>query len=97
MSWGEGVRKITSLPAAVVGLSRRGLLRAGYAADLVCFDPEKIIDRATFEDPMQPPEGVVHVMINGQWAVRDGVINTDPSVLALRPDACNGLTRTGQT
>jgi N-acyl-D-amino-acid deacylase len=53
-------------------LNDRGQLRESYAADLVVFDPGAVQDQATFESPHQYPLGISHVMVNGQWAVRDG-------------------------
>ena len=67
----EAVRKMTSLPARRMGLSDRGLLRPGMAADVVVFDPEKIRDVATFEEPNVYSEGVEHVVVNGR-VVLDG-------------------------
>jgi N-acyl-D-aspartate/D-glutamate deacylase len=61
----EAVRKMTGMPAQRFGLSQRGLIREGYAADLVLFDPGKIIDTATFQDPVRPAEGIVSVWVNG--------------------------------
>ena len=61
----EAVRKMTGMPAQRFGLSQRGLIRKGYAADLVLFDPGKIIDTATFQDPVSPAEGIVSVWVNG--------------------------------
>lgn len=71
MSLEEAVRKMTSLPADRLGLTDRGRLEEGYAADLVIFDPITVQDRATFENPHQYPEGISHVMVNGQWVVRE--------------------------
>jgi N-acyl-D-aspartate/D-glutamate deacylase len=68
----DAVRKMTSLNAAKLGISDRGLLRAGTFADVVVFDPARIIDRATYEDPFQYSEGVVHVIVNGQLVLEDG-------------------------
>jgi N-acyl-D-amino-acid deacylase len=62
----EAVHKMTGMPAQRFGLSQRGLIREGYAADLVLFDPEKIIDTATFNDPVRPAEGIVSVWVNGE-------------------------------
>ena len=72
----EAVRKMTSLPARRMGLSDRGLLRPGMAADVVVFDPEKIRDVATFEEPNVYSEGVEHVVVNGR-VVLDGGRMTD--------------------
>jgi N-acyl-D-aspartate/D-glutamate deacylase len=65
-------RKLAALPAQTLGLDRRGLLREGYYADVVVFDPETIRDRATFTEPHQYAEGMVHVFVNGGWVLRDG-------------------------
>lgn len=68
----EAVRRMTSWPAERLGLERRGLLEAGYFADIAVFDPAKISDRATFEAPHQYSEGVVHVFVNGGQVLADG-------------------------
>ncbi|HIC87934.1 MAG TPA: D-aminoacylase [Anaerolineae bacterium] len=68
----EAIRKMTSLPADRLGLRDRGRLEEGFAADLVIFDPATVQDRATFENPHQYPTSISHVMVNGQWVVRDG-------------------------
>ncbi|HEY7064340.1 MAG TPA: D-aminoacylase [Chloroflexota bacterium] len=68
----EAVRKMTSLPAQVLRLRDRGLLREGYWADLVVFDPDRVADRATFEQPKQYPVGVDHVLVNGTPVVDAG-------------------------
>jgi N-acyl-D-aspartate/D-glutamate deacylase len=59
------VHKMTGLAAQRFGLTRRGLIGEGFCADLVLFDPEKIIDTATFSDPVRPAEGVCGVWVNG--------------------------------
>ncbi len=61
----EGIRKITSLPASRLRLGDRGVVRPGMKADLVVFDPERIIDRADYADPHQYPEGIAAVIVNG--------------------------------
>jgi N-acyl-D-amino-acid deacylase len=68
----EAIRKMTSLPASNLGLDRRGLLREGYFADVVIFDPKTIIDRATYEKPHQYAVGVKHVFVNGVQVLKDG-------------------------
>src|SRR5262249_25690284 len=68
----EAVRRLTSLPSRTLGLLRRGLLEPGYAADVVVFDPARIQDHATFDDPHQYATGVEHVAVNGTLVVRDG-------------------------
>ena len=66
------VHKMTGMPAQRFGLERRGLIREGYHADLVLFDPEKIIDTATFEDPVRAAEGIAGVWVNGTLYLRCG-------------------------
>ena len=66
------IRKMTGLPAENVGLKQRGLIREGYFADLTIFDPNTVIDRATFEDPNQYPVGINYVIVNGQIEVDNG-------------------------
>jgi N-acyl-D-amino-acid deacylase len=68
----EAIRKLTSLPAVNLKLERRGLLRSGYYADVVAFDPDTIQDHATFTEPHQYATGVVHVFVNGVQVVKDG-------------------------
>jgi N-acyl-D-amino-acid deacylase len=68
----EAVRRLTSLPASNLGIARRGALKVGNYADVVVFDPEKITDRATFEQPHQFSTGVVHVLVNGTPVLKDG-------------------------
>lgn len=68
----EAIRKMTSLPAQTFNLWDRGLLRPGMAADLVVFDEKTIADRATFENPKQPPAGIAWVLVNGQPVIEAG-------------------------
>jgi N-acyl-D-amino-acid deacylase len=68
----EAIRKMTSLPAAHFRLSGRGLVKAGYAADLVIFDPARITDRATYEKPHAYPDGLPYVLVNGVLVVDRG-------------------------
>lgn len=69
----EAIRRMTALPAATFGMTDRGQIRTGYWADLVLFDPAKIADLATYDNPRQEPAGVNAVWVNGQLALRDGV------------------------
>ncbi len=57
--------KLSGFPAARFNLERRGLLREGYYADITVFDPETVIDKATFTDPHQLSHGISHVVVNG--------------------------------
>jgi N-acyl-D-amino-acid deacylase len=66
------IRRLTSLPAEKLHLERRGRLAPGYFADVVVFDPARIIDRATYRKPHAYAEGVVDVLVNGVPVVRDG-------------------------
>lgn len=72
LSLEEAVRKMSALPASIVGLGDRGTVVEGKAADLVVFDPDRVADTATFEDPHRYPEGIPHVVVNGSVVVRDG-------------------------
>lgn len=71
-SLSQAVRRMTSVPAAVFGLEDRGVLRNGAFADLVVFDPETIIDAASFETPIKSSPGIKLVMVNGQPVWSDG-------------------------
>ncbi len=68
----EAVRRLTSLPAGNLKIERRGALTPGYFADVVVFDPDEIIDHATFAEPHQYATGVVHVFVNGTQVLADG-------------------------
>ena len=68
----EAIRKLTSLPAGVLRIDRRGRLEKDYFADVVVFDPATIQDHATFAEPHQYATGVAHVFVNGVQVLRDG-------------------------
>jgi N-acyl-D-amino-acid deacylase len=72
MSIAEAVHRMTGMPAEKFRLTERGLVRAGYFADLVIFDPESIADIGTYEDPRRYPNGLSHVFVNGIAIVADG-------------------------
>ena len=80
----EAIRKMTSFPARRFKLTDRGLIRRGYKADLVVFDPEKIIDRATFPEPHLTAVGVQRVFVNGVEVWADGRVTDDRPGKALR-------------
>jgi N-acyl-D-aspartate/D-glutamate deacylase len=80
----DAIRKMTSRPAARVGLQDRGILRPGMAADITVFDPAAIRDVATFEDPNHYSVGVRHVFVNGRAVVTDGVITAERPGRPLR-------------
>ena len=73
MSWEQAIRKSSWLPAATIGMSDRGLIAPGMAADITVFDPQTVIDRATYENPALPSEGIRFVIVNGVMALEDGV------------------------
>lgn len=68
----EAIRKMTGKAAEAMNLPGRGLVKEGYFADLVLFDPDAVRDKGTFEQPRQYPDGIRHVIIGGKLAVRDG-------------------------
>ena len=68
----DAIRRLTSLPATNLGLKDRGSLKAGYAADIVIFDPARVRDLATFAKPQQLATGVRDVFVNGVQVLRDG-------------------------
>ncbi len=72
MSLELAVHKITSMPAAKLGLRDRGQIRTGAFADLVAFDSATVADRATFTEPHRYGEGIPLVMVNGAVTIRDG-------------------------
>lgn len=70
----EAVRKMTGAAANRLGLTDRGIVRPGMAADLVVFDPEKVLDRATYREPEVPPAGIEWVFVNGVAVVEKGAV-----------------------
>jgi N-acyl-D-aspartate/D-glutamate deacylase len=78
------VRSSSGFPADVLGLPERGYLREGYFADVVAFDPERIIDGATFDKPFEPPQGIEWVLVNGKPAVAEGKLTGALAGRALR-------------
>jgi N-acyl-D-amino-acid deacylase len=68
----EAVRRMTSLPATLFGLRERGTIALGMHADLVVFDPERVVDRATYEHPFVRPDGIRDVYVNGRGVLREG-------------------------
>jgi N-acyl-D-amino-acid deacylase len=68
----EAVRRLTAAPAARLGLRDRGLLRDGYAADLVVFDPSRVRANATYDEPRHFPDGIEYVIVNGELVVGGG-------------------------
>jgi len=77
LSLEECVAKMTGRSARRLGLTDRGLIRAGMVADLVLFDPETVADTATFDDPRRTPIGIPYVLVNGVIVIDDGVRTDD--------------------
>jgi dihydroorotase/N-acyl-D-amino-acid deacylase len=72
----EAIRKMTSLPAARAQLKNRGLLKEGFYADLVCFDPKTVNSRSTFADPLHYSAGIPYVAVNGQLVIDQSQITS---------------------
>ncbi len=72
LTWEETIRKMTGLPANIIGLEKRGLIREDFFADIVIFDPEKITDDADYKNPHRFSRGVEHLFINGQAVLSGG-------------------------
>lgn len=67
----QAVRKVTSFPATRFKLGKRGLLVPGYAADLVVFDPDRIQDKATYQQPVRHPEGIAQIVVQGKLTMSE--------------------------
>lgn len=80
----DAIRKFSALPAARMGLHDRGVIKSGTFADLTIFDPQRVCDRATFEDPVQTSVGIRHVLVNGVPVLRNGVVTGAKPGRALR-------------
>ena len=72
MTWEQAIRKSTWLPAATIGMTGRGLIAPGMAADVAVFNPATVIDRATYENPGVRSEGIEFVIVNGVVALDGG-------------------------
>lgn len=80
----EAIHRMTGLPAGKFGFRGRGIVREGAVADLVVFDPARIEDTATFEEPNRHPAGIAHVFVNGVHAVAHGALTGERAGRALR-------------
>jgi N-acyl-D-amino-acid deacylase len=83
-SMSKAIHRITMLPAETFGVRKRGVLKRGAFADIVIFDPEKIVDRATFEEPFLKPEGIHCVIVNGLPAIWKGEMTGNMAGRILR-------------
>ena len=72
LSLPEAIKKMTSMPAAKMGLKKRGAIKKGNYADIVIFESSKISDIATYIKPKQYPEGIDHVIVNGKVIIERG-------------------------
>ncbi|MHB9880543.1 N-acyl-D-amino-acid deacylase family protein [Pacificimonas sp. ICDLI1SI03] len=108
VSWPEAVRKMTALPATMIGLTERGYLLPGMIADVVLFDPETIIDGSTTAEPVKPPQGIEAVLVNGAIALDGEMVSAAPRgkalfrsphepARAMNFDVTRSLTATGAT
>lgn len=86
----QAIHAATALPAETIGLKSRGLLKQGFAADLVVFDPAKIADRATYTNPHQRAAGIQCVLVNGKVEIEDGKLT---GTLAGKPLPSNSERR----
>ena len=68
----DAIRRMTSFPAQRLGLADRGFIREGFKADLTIFDPDCVIDTATYDDPCRFPEGIEYVIVNGEVTLAKG-------------------------
>lgn len=84
MAWEEGIRKITALPAHAVGLRNRGQIQRKYHADLVVFDPERIRDRGTYQNPYVHSVGIEAVVVNGKLAIAESELTGEAAGAVLK-------------
>jgi N-acyl-D-amino-acid deacylase len=84
----EAIYKITMLPAKIFGIQKRGIIKKGAFADIVVFDPERMIDRATFDKPFLKSEGIHYVVVNGTPAVWKGKFTGAATGKILRGKGC---------
>jgi dihydroorotase/N-acyl-D-amino-acid deacylase len=80
----DAVRKMSAFPARRMGLPDRGILRTGLKADVVVFDPQTVVDKATFEKPHQYADGVKDVIVNGTVTLLNGRVTGDRAGRVLR-------------
>jgi N-acyl-D-amino-acid deacylase len=84
LSLAAAIRKMTAIPASRLGFTDRGLVRPGFSADLVLFDPATIADRADYAEPHCYAAGVIHLLVAGRPVIRDGVLTGERPGRVLR-------------
>ena len=85
ISMAFAIRSMSGLAAEFLELEDRGFLREEMKADIAILNPDRIRDRATYDEPHQYSEGTVHVLVNGRFAIRDGAHTGALAGQALRP------------
>jgi N-acyl-D-amino-acid deacylase len=80
----DAIHKMTGKAATALNIKERGFLKAGYYADITIFHPNTIIDKGTFENPKQFPEGIEYVIVNGEIAVNHGTYTTKRNGMVIR-------------
>ncbi|PLS17909.1 aminoacylase [Bacillus sp. M6-12] len=80
----QAIRQMTGAPAQFMRLANRGLIKEGYQADIVVFDPETVAERGSFENPMVKPDGILEVLVNGKLAVHKGEYTGERAGQVLR-------------
>jgi N-acyl-D-aspartate/D-glutamate deacylase len=70
----DAVRKMSLMPADRLGMKNKGRIEVGADADITLFDPSRVIDRATFENPAQYSDGIPYVLVQGSFVVKDGAL-----------------------
>jgi len=91
LSLSEAIRKLAALPTQNLRIDRRGMLKEGYFADVVVFDPDKVQDHATYEQPHQYATGMVHVFVNGVQVLKNGEHTGAKPGRAVRGPGYKGL------
>jgi N-acyl-D-amino-acid deacylase len=84
LSLENAIYKMSGLPAKTIGMSDRGVIRPGMLADIAVFDPETVIDHATYDNPTLLSDGIIHTLVNGQIAWRNGAATNIQSGRILR-------------
>lgn len=84
LEWEEAIRKMTGLPATIIGMVDRGFIAEGMVADITVFDPNTVRDYATFDQPKQYAEGIEYVIVNGELALNNGELTGVQAGQALK-------------